>query len=225
MSDWEYPSSSNSSHSSRRLDSSSLMSSGSSPTIHISSGTMSSWSSRSSSPFQRFSPVPFSSVSNPVQENLVELDLEHFVSKLPSQPPSPPWLMADLQFGRCVTPTSPPTSPLPNLVENINSHTLTSPPTSPFPNSAENTTSQWTSPVVSDSSSSDEDEEPEAKRQKVDPDYVPSTTSEGTPTDSSSPPVSEREEQEIVETETEDEESWHPSRSTSPEIISSPEDD
>jgi hypothetical protein len=99
-------------------------------------------------------------------------------------------------------------------------------PTSPQVNLVKKRSSR-TSPVVSDSicSSSSEDEVVEAKRQKIDPDYVPSTASEGTLTAYNSPVMSEREEEEeIEETETE-EDSWCPSRSTSPEVISSPEDD
>jgi hypothetical protein len=63
----------------------------------------------------------------------------------------------------------------------------------------------------------------EAKRLKLDPDYVPSDTSEGTMTATNSQEVSELEEEE-GETETEDE-SWEPSDGTEPEIISSPDDD
>jgi hypothetical protein len=109
--------------------------------------------------------------------------------------------MADLQFGRCVTPISLPTSLPTSLL-----------------------TSRASSPAVSSSS---EDEELEAKRLKIDPDYVPSTASEGTVTAYNSPVVLEREEEEPekTETETEEEESWHPSTSTSPEQYSSPEDD
>jgi hypothetical protein len=127
--------------------------------------------------------------------------------------PSPCWLMADLKFGRCVTPTSLPAS-LP--------------------------TSRLLSPVVRllristdavfpenfDISSSSEDEAVEAKRKKLDPDYQPSTAS-GSPltTADQSQNVSEQEEEEPNETDTEDDESWQPSGTTSPEIISSPEDD
>jgi hypothetical protein len=64
----------------------------------------------------------------------------------------------------------------------------------------------------------------EVKRRKIDPDYVPSTTSEDTLTACNSQECSEEEKEMSEQTETEDE-SWHPSRSTSPEIISSPEDD
>jgi hypothetical protein len=64
----------------------------------------------------------------------------------------------------------------------------------------------------------------EAKRLKIDPDYIPSTTSEGTLTVPNSQEGSEEEAMMSESTETE-EESWHPSGSTSPEVISSPEDD
>jgi hypothetical protein len=78
----------------------------------------------------------------------------------------------------------------------------------------------------SSSSSSSEDEGTEAKRLKIDPDYVPSTASEGTLTANNSPVVSEREEEEAQTEETNsDEESWKPSRSTSPELYSPPSDD
>jgi hypothetical protein len=81
--------------------------------------------------------------------------------------------------------------------------------------------------LTSPSSSSSEDEAVEAKRQKLDPDYVPSTASEGTQTGENSRVTSEKEEEEETEEETETEEdgSWYPSDSTSPEQISSPEDD
>jgi hypothetical protein len=95
-------------------------------------------------------------------------------------------------------------------------------PTSPVPGGLENEIKT----SDKDSSSSSEDEEVEAKRLKIDPDYVPSTASEGTVTAYNSPVLSEKEEEEEPEeTETEEEGSWHPSESTSPEMISSPEDD
>jgi hypothetical protein len=73
------------------------------------------------------------------------------------------------------------------------------------------------------SDSTSEDERVEAKRQKMDPDYEPSTVSESSLTATLSQNVSEAEEETLEETESD--ESWHPSGSTSPEIISSPEDD
>jgi hypothetical protein len=77
----------------------------------------------------------------------------------------------------------------------------------------------------SSSSTSSEDEAVEAKRLKLDPDYVPSTASTSPlTTANNSQETSEKEGSTEVETE-EDEESWHPSDSTSPEIVSSPEDD
>jgi hypothetical protein len=77
----------------------------------------------------------------------------------------------------------------------------------------------------SSSSSSSEDEAVEAKRLKLDPDYVPSTASTSPlTTANNSQETSEKEESTEIETE-EDEESWHPSDSTSAEIVSSPEDD
>jgi hypothetical protein len=72
------------------------------------------------------------------------------------------------------------------------------------------------------SSSSSNDEQVEAKRLKLDPDYVPSGTSEGTMTGTDSQEVSELEEEEKTETE---EDSWEPSDNTESEIISSPDDD
>jgi hypothetical protein len=124
-----------------------------------------------------------------------------------SQSFSPTWLMTDLQFGRCVTPNSPPIILPFDLEEEI-----AEPRTFP-------------TRVASDTSSS-EDEATEAKRLKLDPDYVPSTASEGTLTGTNSQSVSEEEkvEEEKEETETEEEESWHPSTSTSPDVYSSPED-
>jgi hypothetical protein len=84
------------------------------------------------------------------------------------------------------------------------------------------------SPVASDTSSS-EDEAVEAKRQKLDPDYMPSTASESPlTTAANSQEASENEELseiEPAESDTDDTESWHPSASTSPEVYSSPEDD
>jgi hypothetical protein len=75
------------------------------------------------------------------------------------------------------------------------------------------------------SSSSEEDEAVEAKRQKLDPDYMPSTASTSPLTTApNSQEVTDNEE--MTETDTEDdEESWHPSVSTSSEQYSSPEDD
>jgi hypothetical protein len=125
--------------------------------------------------------------------------------------------MADTQFGRCVTPVSPPSKALLNTV---NLPVTTKPaarfrPLVPYFSSS------------SSSNSSSDDEVVENKRLKLDPDYIPSTTSEGTLTATNSQDVSEEEdERKKEETETEDEEeSWHPSRSTSPEVYSSPEDD
>jgi hypothetical protein len=79
----------------------------------------------------------------------------------------------------------------------------------------------------SSSSSSSEDERVKAKRLKLDPDYTPSTASESPlTTAANSQEASEEEEEENKESETEeDDESWHPSASTSPEIVSTPEDD
>jgi hypothetical protein len=74
----------------------------------------------------------------------------------------------------------------------------------------------------SNSSSSSDDEQAEAKRLKLDPDYVPSGTSEGTMTATNSQEVSELEEEGETETK---EDSWEPSDGTEPEIISSPDDD
>lgn len=238
MSDTDYPSSSKSSHSSRRLDSSSLMSSGSSPTLHLSSGSISHNSSRSSSPeFLGYflKPVPRPTLNSPVSpsqrpaspspDSPRPTHLES-VSPVPrtksaspkatspplaislplvspeSRSPSPTWLMADLKFGRCLTPTSSPISlvNVDSLVDDL---------------------------ISSSSSSSSEDEAVEVKRQKLDPDYQPSTASTSPLTTADhSQNVSEEEEKEPDETDTETEnESWKPSRSTSPELYSSPDDD
>jgi hypothetical protein len=202
----DYPSSSNSSHSSRRLDSSSLMSSGSSPTLHLSSGPMSYNSSGSSSP--EFLGYFIKSSCKKRSPSPTKISL----------PPSPTWSSSsspsvqlnpevDLQFGRCLTPDSLPASLFIGL--------------------AEKDVSQPTSPAVSSSGSTSEDEAVEAKRLRIDPDYIPSTASEGTLTATNSQVTSEeeKEEEEKEETETEEEESWHPSGCTSPESISTPEED
>jgi hypothetical protein len=115
----------------------------------------------------------------------------------------------DVQFGRCV---DLPSSPLSLLDQEDGS--LPTDPTIQFSGS--------------DSSTSDsEDEAVKAKRQKLDPDYIPSTASESTQTGTYSQDVSEddREEKEEEYTETDEDESWHPSDSTEPEIISSEDDD
>jgi hypothetical protein len=138
------------------------------------------------------------------QPVIPELNIDLPLPTSSSRSPSPCWLMADLRFGRCLTPASLPTS-LP-----------ASRPLSPV--------NQLTADISSDDSSSEDDEAVEAKRQKLDPDYQPSTASESPPTTTAnSQEVSEKEEDE-TDTETE-EESWCPSRSTSPEVISSPDDD
>ncbi len=79
----------------------------------------------------------------------------------------------------------------------------------------------------SSSSSSSSDEMVEAKRKKLDPDYCPSTASTSPLTTAgNSQEVSEVEEEvELDETDTEESGSWHPSKSTSPEQYSPPEDD
>jgi hypothetical protein len=81
-------------------------------------------------------------------------------------------------------------------------------------------------PVVDDNdsrSSSSSDETNEAKRVRLDPDYVPSTASTSPLTTAGhSQEVSEAESDDI---DTEESGSWHPSETTSPEIYSSPEDD
>jgi hypothetical protein len=135
-----------------------------------------------------------------------------------SRSPSPEFIpsTADIHFGKCVTPTSFPSSPLLGLTGNVEQ--VETEPVARF------------TPLVpcfssSSSSSSSEDETSKAKRLKIDPDYVPSVTSEGTLTATNSQEGSEVEDIEKDETETEEEESWHPSGSTSPEVISSPEDD
>jgi hypothetical protein len=83
-------------------------------------------------------------------------------------------------------------------------------------------TSRKSRVTSSSSSSSSEDEAVEAKRLKLDPDYVPSTASEGTQTGTNSQVQSEEEDE---STETDENDSWHPSVSTESEEISSMEDD
>jgi hypothetical protein len=78
---------------------------------------------------------------------------------------------------------------------------------------------------ITSSSSDSEDEAVEAKRLKLDPDYEPSTASEDSLTAPNSQDVSEEEEEEMLEETETEEESWHPSDNTSPELYSSPEDD
>jgi hypothetical protein len=123
-----------------------------------------------------------------------------------SRAPSPTWMMADLKFGRCMTPSSLPASPqidlpleMANATGNINRS--------------------------SSSSSSSDDEAVEAKRLKMDPDYIPSTASDSPQTAVNSQEVSEEEKQLTEQSETEEEDSWNPSTSTSPENISSSEND
>jgi hypothetical protein len=124
--------------------------------------------------------------------------------------------MVDVQFGRCNSPISPPTSVLPGLAENTIFSAV---------GLVAKTSLRTPSPDITSSSTS-EDEAVEAKRQKLDPDYEPSTASEGTLTATQSQEVSLEEDNEEEEDETEtDEESWKPSRSTSPEQYSSPSDD
>jgi hypothetical protein len=78
-------------------------------------------------------------------------------------------------------------------------------------------------------SSSSSDETNEAKRARLDPDYVPSTASTSPLTTAGpSQEASEDEaepEAELTESDTDDTESWNPSGTTSPEVYSSPEDD
>jgi hypothetical protein len=87
-------------------------------------------------------------------------------------------------------------------------------------------------PVVDDDdsdsgSSSSCDETTEAKRARLDPDYIPSTASTSPLTTAGpSQEASEQEDEaEPAESDTEDTESWNPSGTTSPEVYSSPEDD
>jgi hypothetical protein len=83
-------------------------------------------------------------------------------------------------------------------------------------------------PVVDDndsdsgSSSSSSDETNEAKRARLDPDYVPTASTSPLTTAGHSQEISEAEPD---DTDTEESGSWHPSETTSPEIYSSPEDD
>ncbi len=265
--DSDYPSSSDSSHSSQRLDSSSLMTSSDTDTVMMSRSpgssrhcsSLASWTpertiSVSSSPLEPSSPLllnPLKSDSPPpttysTSEPLAERHMTEPspAISLPSSPaaqqnrsPSPCWLMADLRFGRCVTPvslpvslpaslpTSRPPSPVIGLTEDMNHQSVL--------NAVGLTATVNRQPVLDDvdgdssSSSSSEDEQVEAKRLKLDPDYTPSTASESPlTTAANSQEASEEEEEENKESETEeDDESWHPSASTSPEIVTTPEDD
>jgi hypothetical protein len=74
------------------------------------------------------------------------------------------------------------------------------------------------------SSSSDTDEISEAKRVRLDPDYVPSTASTSPLSTAGPSQEASEDEAEPAESDTEDS-SWNPSTSTSPEVYSSPEDD
>jgi cell division septation protein DedD len=76
----------------------------------------------------------------------------------------------------------------------------------------------------SSSSSSDTDEISEAKRVRLDPDYVPSTASTSPLSTAGPSQEASEDEAEPAESDTEDS-SWNPSTSTSPEVYSSPEDD
>jgi hypothetical protein len=121
--------------------------------------------------------------------------------------------MADLTFGRCITPTS--------LSASL--------PASRLPSPVIGLTTGFIYPDIDSSnssiSSSSSDEAVEAKRAKLDPDYQPSTASESPLTSALHSQEGSENEKETDETDTETEESWCPSRSTSPEIISSPDDD
>jgi hypothetical protein len=75
------------------------------------------------------------------------------------------------------------------------------------------------------SSSSDTDEISEAKRVRLDPDYVPSTASTSPLTTAGPSQEASEQENEPTESDTEDTDSWNPSTTTSPEVYSSPEDD
>jgi hypothetical protein len=232
MSDTDYPSSSNSSHSSRRLDSSSLMTSSDTDTLAMSRSpssqhcsSLASWTpnrtiSACSSPMLNSPREPSSpQLTTSLPPTSEPLDSLYLVNPSPvinlpdssaglERSISPCSQMVDLRFGRCQTPNSPPAnqalSPVIRLtrIANIRGSSGNSP------------------------NSSEEDEAVEAKRQKFDPDYQPSTASTSPLTTAfNSQDVSEQEE-EPDETDTEtDDESWQPSETTSPEIISSPEDD
>jgi hypothetical protein len=76
----------------------------------------------------------------------------------------------------------------------------------------------------SSNSSSEEDDEVEAKRQRLDPDYQPSTASESPLTSGSNSQQASENEADEPNTETDDE-SWRPSDNTSLEVMSSPDDD
>jgi hypothetical protein len=110
-------------------------------------------------------------------------------------------LRVDMSFGRCPMTASRLPSPVIRL-----------------------TADPYLADVSSSSnSSSEENEAVEVKRRKLDPDYQPSTASESPLTT----PVSSQNvsEEEPDESNSEDTESWQPSETTSPEIISSSEED
>jgi hypothetical protein len=122
--------------------------------------------------------------------------------------------MADMRFGRCLTPVSLPAS-LP-----------ASWPPSPV---IRLTADVGYQPIADDidNSSSSSDNAIEAKRARLDPDYCPSTTSTSPLTTAGHSQAASEQEDEVEpdESDTEESESWNPSGTTSPEFYSSPEDD
>jgi hypothetical protein len=246
MSDTDYPSSSASSHSSRRLDSSSLMSSSLTDTLNMSRSPV---SSQQGSPLSSWSPDRAISVcSSPVLSS-------------PREPSSPTPTSPKLGSVKLDSPT--PASPEPASTPQLTSKKLETPQSSSPPPAislpvsptkldrspspcwlmADMTfgrcqtpvslpASRPLSPVIgltvddSDNSSSSSDEVIEAKRARLDPDYCPSTVSTSPVTTAGhSQATSEQEDEvELEESDTESG-SWHPSGTTSPEIYSSPEDD
>jgi hypothetical protein len=246
----DYPSSSNSSHSSRRLDSSSLMSSGSSPIIHVSSGSISGVSSRSSSPvFLGYFPKQPASRKRPLspaQDNNRLPSPARTMSATPSQatlsPATPSLVTANPAMSSPATSNPATLSPARISPDRNNSSSTEDQPNpmfdvlfgrcvtpgSPPTNSLLIEPTAMVSlptPTSPASSSSSEDEIAEAKRLKSDPDYIPLTSSEGTQSATISQEVSEAEEEieDQFDTETE-EESWQPSESTEPEEVSSSDD-
>ena len=280
----DYPSSSDSDNSSRRLDSSSLQTSSDTDTLMIS---RSPGSSRHCSSLSSWSPErQISTSSTPLEPSSPLAEYEIIVPSaisLPTSPaaqqnrsPSPCWLMADLKFGRCVTPISlsaslpasqPASRPASRPPSPAGLATVNLPVNQPASQPASLPVSRSSSlpgslpasrplspadtavpsvlaavgltavvePVVDEdddndsngarsSSSSDTDEVSEAKRVRLDPDYVPSTASTSPLSTAGPSQEASEDEAEPAESDSEDS-SWNPSTSTSPEVYSSPEDD
>lgn len=230
------------------------MSSGSSPIIHVSSGSISGVSSRSSSPvFLGYFPKQSASRKRPLspaQDNNRLPSPTRAMSATPSQatlsPATPSLVTPNPAMSSPATSNPATLSPvrinlLPSPDRDNSSSTEDQPnpmfdvlfgrcvtPVSPPINSLLIEPTAMVSlptPTSPASSSSSEDEIAEAKRLKSDPDYIPLTSSEGTQSATISQEVSKAEEEIEDQFETEtEEESWQPSESTEPEEVSSSDD-